>query len=418
MFKKFFKFLKGYVIIRITGKGAERFVNICIRRGIDVWNTKPCENGIELCVLARDFRNIRGIVKKCKVRVRIVKKDGFGRVIRRYRKRYMFLVGLVLCAAFCITASQRIWLVEINGVERSDINSIIATLDRVGIKNGAKKSALPEKYEIKNAILNDTDNIAWAWVYIEGVKARVEIYEQTIPPDIIDKKTPCDIVASRDGVIERMIVKNGEEIAAEGDAVKAGDVIVSGKVASYKEGSPEEYIYVHSMAEVQAYTTHSKSGEYKLYYESRIPTGKRKKRCAIEICGKVFSLPGKKIDYENYDVKEKRHELYIPFFGYSGIAVNTTTYYETSINREPISVETSLDFAKNDLEAKISKEISLGSTLTDENLEYTKTDNETINVKLEMNFIQNIAVERELGAEDDKGEETFDKQTDRSAAGG
>ncbi len=39
-------------------------------------------------------------------------------------------------------------------------------------------------------------------------------------------------------------------------------------------------------------------------------------------------------------------------------------------------------------------------------------------MKLEINFIQNIAVERELGAEDDKGEETFDKQTDRSAAGG
>lgn len=418
MFKKFFKFLQGYVIIKILGKNAERFVNICLRRGIKILSTKPCENGIELCISSRDFCNIRGIARKCRVRVRIIKKDGFLRFLRHYRKRYMFLAGLALCAAFCVISSQYIWLVEINGVENGDINSIISTLDRVGVRRGVRKSTIPEKYEIKNAIINDTENIAWAWVYIEGVKARVEIYEQIVPPDLIDKKTPCDIVAACDGVIDKMIVKNGEELASEGDAVKAGDVIISGKVSSYKEGAPEEYIYVHSMAEVRAYTTHSKYGDYKLYYESRIPTGKSKKRYAFEFFGKAFSFPGKKIDYENYDVKEKRHELYIPFFGYSGIAVNTTAYYETSVNREPISIETALDFAKNDLEAKISKELTVGSILTDENIEYTQTDDETINVKLEMNFIQNIAAERLLSKKSDKGEDIFDKQTDRSAAGG
>ena len=47
-----------------------------------------------------------------------------------------------------------------------------------------------------------------------------------------------------------------------------------------------------------------------------------------------------------------------------------------------------------------------------------KTDNETIKVTLEMNFIQNIATMQPMSAEEDKGEEIFDKQTDRSAAGG
>ena len=47
MFKKFFKFLYGYVIIKVYGKGAERFINICLRRNIDVWNIKPFDDGIE-----------------------------------------------------------------------------------------------------------------------------------------------------------------------------------------------------------------------------------------------------------------------------------------------------------------------------------------------------------------------------------
>lgn len=202
--------------------------------------------------------------------------------MRLYRKRYLFLIGFALCIIFFAVSAQFIWVVEINGVENSDINGIISTLDSIGIKSGALKAKLPDGMESKAAIINNNDHIAWAWVYIEGAKARVEIYEQIIPPNILDKDTPCDIVAACDGIINHMVVKNGEEVLNDGDAVKTGDVIVSGKVATYKEGYPEEYIYVHSMADIMAYTTHSKNGDYKLYYESRVPTGKNRYMVSLE----------------------------------------------------------------------------------------------------------------------------------------
>lgn len=419
MFKKFFKFLYGYVIIEIYGKGAERFVNICVRRGIEVWETVPIENGISLTLFRNDFFRIREIARKCRVRVRLKRKCGFKHMLKLYRRRYIFLAAIVLCVAACAVSTRFIWLVEINGVENSDINSIIQTLDKLGIKSGALKSRIPEGMEIKRAIINDTDNIAWAWMYLEGAKARVEIYEQTLPPEIIDKDIPCDIVAACDGSIQRMIVRNGEEAVQVGDAVNAGDVIVSGKVAAYREGSPEEYIYVHSIADVMAYTSHRKSGDYKLYYESRTPTGKRRKKRSIEIFGKMHTLPFKEVSYDNYDTSEKRTEITIPFFGYTGIAFDTVCYSEVTVNKEPLSMETALEFAKNDLEEKISKELTAGSILLDENTEYVKTDEETINVTLEMNFTQNIAVERPLsGNDENKGEEILDKQTDRSTTGG
>ena len=64
MFKKFFKFLYGYVIIKVYGKGAERFINICLRRNIDVWNIKPFDDGIEMCIYIKDFFHIRQVRKK------------------------------------------------------------------------------------------------------------------------------------------------------------------------------------------------------------------------------------------------------------------------------------------------------------------------------------------------------------------
>ena len=84
---------------------------------------------------------------------------------------------------------------------------------------------------------------------------------------------------------------------------------------------------------------------------------------------------------------------------FSATPLDVIEYDEVNVNREPISTETALEFAKNDLEGKISKELTPMSVLTDEKLEYEKTDNETIRVTLEMNFVRNIAVEQPLGGE-------------------
>ncbi len=399
MFNKFFKFLYGYVIIEICGKGAERFLNICMHRNIEVWDTLPIKNGIQLRLLRNDFRRIRGIAKKCGVRVRIKEKHGLLHMIRLYRNRPVIPAMLIICIALCVFSTRFIWLVEINGTENSDIAGITETLEKMGVKSGALKSRIPSGMDLKRAIISENDHIAWAWVYIEGAKARVEIYEQIIPPVIVDKDVPCDIIASCDGSIKRMIVKNGHEVLSAGDAVSAGDVIVTGKVPVYKEEQPEEYIYVHSIAEIEAYTSHKRTGDYKLYYESRTPTGKRKKQRSIEIFGKVYTLPMRNPAYEDYDVSEKRSELNIPFFGYSGIALDTVSYDEVTVNREPISIETAVEFAKNDLEEKIAKELTDGSRLQNENIEYVRKDDETISVTLEMNFIQNIAAEQPLTAD-------------------
>ena len=39
-------------------------------------------------------------------------------------------------------------------------------------------------------------------------------------------------------------------------------------------------------------------------------------------------------------------------FGYTGIAFDTVKYTEVNVNKEPISIETAVEFAKNDLEEK------------------------------------------------------------------
>ena len=123
------------------------------------------------------------------------------------------------------------------------------------------------------------------------------------------------------------------------------------------------------------------------------------------------------MNYENYDRSEVRHELKLPFFGYTGIALNTVEVSEVTVSREPLPLDTALDIAKNELEEKIAKELTIGAELTDESVEYEQIDDETIRVTLNMNFTENIAVTSTMNTASDKGEEILDNKTDRGATG-
>lgn len=395
MFKKFFKFLKGYVIIEIYGRNAERFINICLRRGIEIHDTKPLKNGaIQLSIFRRDFCRLPSIAYKTKTKVRIKKKRGLYNIIDRYRKRGMFAAGFLAFLIFIAVSSQFVWVVEINGVESADYEKIIAALEENGVKSGARKKDLPPLGEIKKSILFKNDDIAWAWVYIEGAKARVEINEKIIPPQVIDKSTACSISARCEGVIKSITAKSGETLLKAGDAVSPGDVIISGRVGTYREGEPEKYIYVHALGTVEAYTNHTAEGDYKLYYESRTPTGDEKSFYSLELFGKKFDLFGNKsISYEEFDKIENRHELSLPIFGYLGIALNSEKCAEVTVNREPLSTDTALETARTELEEKISKELFAGSRLQSSDISYETVDKETIHVKLSMSFIENIGAE-------------------------
>lgn len=391
MLNKFFKFLRGYVIINVYGENTPRFLNICVRRGMRIYSAAPLENGMRIALPSSDFIRVRAVAAKCRVSVKINEKHSAAKSARFHRYRLPLAIAAAVCAMLCVLSTRFIWLVEINGADEKNIDAIMQTLDEIGIKRGALKSQLPDGMTMKRRIVDGTDSVSWAWVYIEGAKARVEISEKIIPPAVTDKSVPCDIVAAYDGVIRDMTVREGEKRVNAGDAVNAGDLLVAGTVSAYREGDAVNYILVHSMADIYAYTNRTASGEYKLYYESRTPTGRKKRRRVLELFGKCISLPFGELKYENYDRSENRRELNIPFFGYSGIALGTIEYSEVSVNREAMPLETALDIAKNDLEEKIAKELTRGAELTDETLEYEQIDDETIKVTLKMNFTENIA---------------------------
>ena len=394
MLNKFFNFLKGYVIIEITGQNPERFINICLRRGIDVRGVKRRGNALVTRVWADDFKRLRAIRQKTRVRIRILKKRGVRYFIKRYKKRVVFVICAILTAVAVHESAAHIWAVEINGVKDADITVIADLLAENGIYPGADKRDLMPTGDIKNDVISRYPEISWLWVYMEGSKARVEVFERRTPPRMVDKDTPCDIVSTAEGVVKQVIVKSGNPTVSAGDAVTFGDKLISGRVRAFQEGEEERYLYVHSLGTVTAYTIRTAECEAPLYDEIREPTGRKKRYITLEIFGKAYNLFREKTaDYADYDVKTDCYELNLPMFGYTGLSMTVEKHIEVTPVRQPVSEELAAQRAQDALEEEIAKTLTPLAQKTDERLEYEAVNDDMIRVKCTMSFIENIGTE-------------------------
>ncbi len=401
MLNKFFDFLKGYVIIEISGKNYERFLNICLGKKIPIRTTKPCKGGVVISVGRSDFKRLRGIARDCGVRVRILKKCGIYHFVRKYRHRYVFLVCSVISFLLLFVTSSYIWTVEIHGAKPGDIPMLSQMLRDNGVFVGAKKRDIKDIYAIKNDIINHTDGIAWLWVYLDGTKADVRVLNRRTVDNMIDISKPCSIVSTAEGIIKSVTVKAGETALKAGDAVFKGDTLISGRVRAFKEGSAENYMYVHALGEVYAYTVHKKTVRQKLYTVKEECQKEHKKYYTLELFGKKYNLYGRKrVNYQTYRTEKYLHELKMPFTGYAGIGILCENYIKTNRIKNPISEELAFDMARDRLEEEICSALGIKSEKLDEKAGYRKISDDEIEVECTVSFIENIGTKEPIRSEE------------------
>ena len=75
MLLRLIRWSKGYVDFSAYGKFPERFINLTTRNGINVWNLKPVQNGLTATMQVYDYKNIRSIASKSKLRLRVTGMD-------------------------------------------------------------------------------------------------------------------------------------------------------------------------------------------------------------------------------------------------------------------------------------------------------------------------------------------------------
>ncbi len=222
---KIYRFFKGKLKVAFSGDFVERVLNLCAYNGISVWGIRKRGDNLTLFMSVNDWKQMPKILRNTGVRAHILKKYGVPIIIGRYRYRYGIALGALLFFVVLQILSGYIWNISVVGNDKIKSETIIAACESIGIKEGIRASkidALDKRVELQTRV----DSLAWAALNIEGCLLTVDVKEASLTPQ--KDYSPCNLVASDDGVIKKIEVTEGQIKVALGDAVTENTLLVSG----------------------------------------------------------------------------------------------------------------------------------------------------------------------------------------------
>lgn len=261
--------LFGYVMIQMEGFGLERLLNKMFQSGIPVWNIRrESATAMSAEIRAKHFFRLRALKRGLRCRVHVVRRHGMPFVLAQLRGRKGLLIGGLALFIALIAASNRVWLITLEGLYRVPEAVVHRALEEAGAEVGmARAGVVP--VELGAAVRSYDERIAWAGVRLDGVHLKVQVVEAEPIPEQPDKTGPASVVAQKDGVIEKVTALSGNPAVSEGDVVRAGDILINGMLA--REGF--ETLYVYAEGEVLATVYYTVSVEKPATERALLPTG-------------------------------------------------------------------------------------------------------------------------------------------------
>ena len=114
MFWWLWNYLRGYVIIKVTGFSAERFINLAVLRGIAVWDIKNVSSARIMKVGMKNFHLCEECARRCGCRIEIIKTCGASVMIKKLLKKKVFSAGIAVFAVLPALHIQRFHICRFN----------------------------------------------------------------------------------------------------------------------------------------------------------------------------------------------------------------------------------------------------------------------------------------------------------------
>ncbi|MGI6180664.1 MAG: sporulation protein YqfD [Agathobaculum sp.] len=288
MIGRFLLLARGQVRVRVTGASLPRFLNVCAQNTITLRQMKRTAwNELYATLSVADFRILRGKMGRTGCRVHIVRRRGAPFVASRLRTRYALWGGLLAAVLLCWVLCTHIWAIEQHIDAALPQAEIMQQLDELGVHIGVRRSAI-DVTQIRWSMLRRYPEIRFIALNIEGNRLTVEARAATPHEELLDQQAVTRVVAARDGVVRTVRAQEGQPAVQAGDAVAAGDTLISGLVPPTMEGG--EYRLVHARGEIEAYTSHQKAAIRALTDEKKTYTGKVRCQYALVFGNKRLNL--------------------------------------------------------------------------------------------------------------------------------
>lgn len=346
-------YFRGYVIIRVEGLTLERLLNLAAKYDIYLWDIKRHSHIVlEMKSTTKGFKELRNIVKKVGCRVEIKEKKGFPFLLLKLKERKMLTIGFLLFCIAIFLLSSTVWKIEIQGNEQTPREEIISFLKANNISIGKLKYRL-DKEIIKEKLVYEYDYFSFVSVNMKGTKLTIDVKEEDLPPEKVDKSYPCHIVAKKKGIIMKVVARKGKAIVEKGEVVTPGEILITGAIT--KE-FPAGFLLVHADGEVLALTRYSSTIRQPIIKIEEKYTGKYYIHRGIQFKDKGIKFMKGDIPYANYKesiiekplINLEKFDIDFP------IKIISYEYKEIELKE----VKQNIDFLKKANQVEATKEIN------------------------------------------------------------
>lgn len=331
-------YIKGYYVLVVEGIDTEKYLNFICKNKISIYNvTRINRTKVEFSVSRGDFKKVKNIYRGNKFDVKIKQKTGIPFLAKRiYRYKIMLLAGIVSLLLLLVT-TQFVTDIYIDCPEGIDKDVLQDELKECGLKPGVYKKTIDRK-TIRDHIMQEIDEVAYLSINVNGTNVFVTVTKKD------DEKTQkvnsnyCNIIAAKNGIIEKVIARSGDAVVSAGDIVKKGDLLIQGANTS-------------SMPEVWA-TTFYESDQKKPYIQTQNKkTGQSKNVYTITFYDNKYEIM-RNIKYKNYVIENNTKEIKLGNYTFP-IKILISTFYEV----EKKDVKIDVDNLKDELKQKALKDL-------------------------------------------------------------
>lgn len=223
------KSLVGMVRVEIICADISGFLSMAAEENVPLYEIEEIDPlTVQITIRRQDLKVIKKLIDRTGGEQHPIRKLGFFWRSVAILRRPVLMIGIICLLLSVLYLPGRIFFIKVEGNELLPDRLIIEKAEESGICFGTSRRAVRSE-KVKNALLSAMPELQWAGVNTSGCVATICVREKTIS-DISSQSsgTVSSIIASRDGVIVSSTVLKGNPLCWVGQAVKEGQILVSG----------------------------------------------------------------------------------------------------------------------------------------------------------------------------------------------
>lgn len=358
----------GMAVVEISGGKVETIINLMASRGVLVQHVQK-RNGCAVLHLRRSaLESVQALAEERGFSVRIVREYGAPMVKRSLRRHMALAAGLILTVALLYAGSSFVWMVEVEGNEKIDTEQILRAARSAGFYEGVFRGRF-QRLEVERALLQKIPELAYAEIQLDGIRAQIQVVEKVMAAKG-DIQGPCDIIARCDGVIEEMMVQEGQALVKKGDAVTKGQLLISGLLPPKERYGGEEMEAEETETEmparkkpepklvrargiIQARVWYEGYGECPVWKEERVVSGEETSR--VDVCFPWGSWKVSGAESNPYTEGRETKEAHLLHTPWGVVGWKKTGWQEETLTVKQYTREEALRYARKQAEEAILK---------------------------------------------------------------